>query len=301
MKKYYLLILSFWIYSNTFGQSTNQNYILTNVPQIAISNPSTLGSLTETQNFQTIQYFDGLGRIIQTVNKQFSPSGYDVIQPVEYDAFGRESKEYLPYTSSTADGSYHGNYQNEQLSFYSTPPTGVVSSSDPFSQNVYDKSPLNQVIEKGFAGEDWQVVYHHTLRNTNTCNQTQDSVRIWVPVVGGFGSLSGYYPSGSLYKAFKLDENSDTTIEYGDRLGHTILSEHIQSGKKLRTYYLYDDFGRLCIVITPLGELSIRHTEPFTLSSLFELANCYTYTYDARGRMVTKQIPDQDTYDVPQS
>jgi RHS repeat-associated protein len=295
MKRFIFLFAFILTFFSIFGQSVNQNYIFTNEPQIPDTNVSTLGSLTESQNFQTIQYFDGLGRIIQTVKKQFSPLGNDFIQPVEYDIYGREPLDYLPYKSSNTNGSYDGNYKTNQFNFYSNPPTGVASTSTPFAQNVYDNSPLDQVKEKGFAGNDWQVAGHHTIRTSNTCNQTTDSVRIWVSNVSGFGGLSGYYPVGALYKIFKLDENSDTSVEYKDKIGHTILSEHFVSKKKLRTYYLYDDFGRLSTVITPRGESLVRSINPYTLNLAFDSAYCYVYTYDARGRMITKQIPDQDT------
>ena len=65
---------------------------------------------TELPNFQNldynkwaleVQYFDGLGRPIQTVKAKASPLGYDIVQPIVYDAYGRENKKYLPYTINT--------------------------------------------------------------------------------------------------------------------------------------------------------------------------------------------------------
>jgi hypothetical protein len=81
----------------------------------------------------------------------------DIIQPIEYDSYGREPIEYLPYTGSNTNGSYNVNYHSDQHSFYHNPPANVAGTGAPTSENVYDNSPLNQVIEKGFAGEDWQV------------------------------------------------------------------------------------------------------------------------------------------------
>lgn len=38
---------------------------------------------------ETVEYFDDLGRTKQTVHIKASPSGKDVVTPVEYDGFGR--------------------------------------------------------------------------------------------------------------------------------------------------------------------------------------------------------------------
>lgn len=43
---------------------------------------------------QTVQYFDGLGMSLQTVQTKGNPGAdKDVVIPVEYDAFGRGGEE----------------------------------------------------------------------------------------------------------------------------------------------------------------------------------------------------------------
>ena len=70
----------------------------------------------------------------------------DVVQPVAYDAFGREEKNYLPYTTDQGlPGSYradaltpmYGNTVSAQQSFYNSPPTGVVTIPTPFAMTVF--------------------------------------------------------------------------------------------------------------------------------------------------------------------
>ena len=57
-----------------------------------------------------ITYFDGLGRPIQQNAALASPTGLDVITRLEYDDFGRQTKNYLPYTKSGAsNGGYISN------------------------------------------------------------------------------------------------------------------------------------------------------------------------------------------------
>ncbi|MXV18017.1 DUF6443 domain-containing protein, partial [Hufsiella ginkgonis] len=67
----------------TSAPSANQNYVLTNT----MRQPGITGTAGKTvcQVNQTIQYIDGLGRPLQTVQVQGSPTQKDVIQPVSYD------------------------------------------------------------------------------------------------------------------------------------------------------------------------------------------------------------------------
>ncbi|PQA91220.1 hypothetical protein B0A69_18410, partial [Chryseobacterium shigense] len=60
---------------------------------------------TPTKTSETVQYFDGLGRPKQVVNVKASPLGRDVVTHIEYDAFGRQVKDYLPVPQS---GSLNG-------------------------------------------------------------------------------------------------------------------------------------------------------------------------------------------------
>ena len=55
---------------------------------------------------QTNQYFDGVGRPLQTVVKGISPLGKDIVTPLLYNAYGRETLKYLPYISTTNDGTF---------------------------------------------------------------------------------------------------------------------------------------------------------------------------------------------------
>lgn len=82
--------------------SANQNYIVTNTFRKAYT---TIPTNPTTNDFiQEVAYFDGLGRQIQTVTTKASPTFKDIVEPQEYDGFGRESKKYLPYSSAETPG-----------------------------------------------------------------------------------------------------------------------------------------------------------------------------------------------------
>ncbi len=147
----------------------NMNYIMTSVPQNAGFKPDSTG-YNSCDVMQTIQYIDGIGRPIQTVQVMGSPTGKDLVQPIEYDAIGREAKKYLPYAilSGASDGSYKTNALTPgqgQAQFYN--PTGsstltqqangVVNTSFPFAISGFEESPVDRLIEQGSPGQAWQL------------------------------------------------------------------------------------------------------------------------------------------------
>lgn len=81
------------------GACRPMNYVRTFVPWVPISSHERVlkGSVDSVQVSAT--YFDGLGRLVQTVTRQESPLKRDVIQPIAYDAFSRQAKDYPSYTT----------------------------------------------------------------------------------------------------------------------------------------------------------------------------------------------------------
>ena len=117
-----------------FGQSANQNYIQT----------KTYTSASVTIN--GIQYFDGLGRPVETVQKQFTPAGKDLVSRTEYDTYGREYKHWLPAPNTKTDGTYNG----------STTGAAFYGDAYPYSETVYEPSPLNRVKNQHGPGAAWR-------------------------------------------------------------------------------------------------------------------------------------------------
>lgn len=73
--------------------SQNQNYIVENTIRVAgITDNSQIQGLSADELQQTVNYFDGLGRPIQKILVQGSPSLRDIVLPIAYDPFGREHK-----------------------------------------------------------------------------------------------------------------------------------------------------------------------------------------------------------------
>ena len=143
-----------------------KNIVRVSMPRTPINNNKQLDNLRPNKDSveSTYQYYDGLGRLIQTVQYQGSPQGNDLVQPVVYDQYGRDSVKYLPYTiQSKTPGSYQPNavtgpkgYQGSDQYLFYQDGKGYVQTPFPFAQTVYEASPLNRTLEQGAPGDNWQ-------------------------------------------------------------------------------------------------------------------------------------------------
>ncbi|MEZ2338547.1 DUF6443 domain-containing protein [Mucilaginibacter sp. RCC_168] len=303
--------------------SANQNYIVTSIPRDrGLTNNALLSTaLTDKVKVQTsIQYFDGLGRAIQTVQVQGSPGGKDIVQPFAYDGFGRVSQKYLPYTpanGSNIDGSYKADALTPGLGqglFYVSPPAGVTATNYPKSVTAFEPSPLNRNIEQGAPGTDWQPVPNsvngHTIKiaytanNQTTLTDTANTklVLLYQSTANSNQSrtltLNGSYGVGQLFLTTSKDENwksgrGGTVEEYKDKEGHIVLKRTFNyvpgSSPVLQmfsTYYVYDDLGNLAYVLPPGAFPDNGIPSATVLNGL-----CYQYRYDERNRLTQKRIP----------
>lgn len=307
--------------------SSDRNYIVTTIPrknnyEAGVANGSgPSGSYTSCDVMQSIQYYDGLGRPSQTVQQKASPLGNDIVQPIEYDGYGREVKKYLPYplVAVTGGGNYRTAAITEQNSFYTSPSPGVTAiPGAAFAKAVFEPSPLNRVQEQGAPGAPWQpgtrdanggrTVVMEYLTNNNVAwdggnpNNTSRLVKLYTATVNSNFSRtlanSGTYADSRLYVTVTKDENwmsgrAGTTEEYKDMLGRVILKRgYNQNGgtlERLSTYYVYDDLGNLAFVLPPEANPDNGLTSGSNQALLDNL--CYQYRYDQRNRLIEKKIP----------
>ncbi|MBL7731350.1 MAG: hypothetical protein JNM88_09240, partial [Chitinophagaceae bacterium] len=266
----------------------------------------------------TTQYFDGLGRPLQTVVKQGSletgGTPVDMVSPVLHDPFGREVQKYLPFAanntggnSNISNGGFKLNPFQQQQTFMSAQ-YGAQGETVFYGQTNYEASPLNRVEKTMAPGNSWtgssRGVEMKYWNNTNA-----DNVKIWEcgNVAGGFGTYTlstyngGIYGAGQLYKNVTVDEHGKQVIEYKDKSGQVILKKVQLTATAdngtgsdhtgwLCTYYIYDDLGRLRSVIQPEGVKKMT-VDGWSLTATLLAEQCFRYEYDARGRMTMKKVP----------
>ncbi|TCN60147.1 RHS repeat-associated core domain-containing protein [Flavobacterium circumlabens] len=279
------------------GQTQTQNYIKT----ITYKTPTgtTIPNPTPAQASQNITYFDGLGRPVQQIAVQQSNTGKDIITPIEYDGFGRQLKEYLPFASAQTNSGYVNpvTLVPDLMAQYKTNYGAV--NANPYSEKQVEASPLNRVLKQAAPGDDWSLKAGHAIKisyQTNLANEVRlfKATAIWTPESGLYEIAladAGTYAAGELYKTVTYDENTTanptetagSTVEFKNKEGQVVLKRTYDAGMKHDTYFVHDIYGNLTYVIPPKAEGTI------TTAILDHL--CYQYKHDYRNRLVEKKLP----------
>jgi RHS repeat-associated protein len=269
------LLLFLFITECSYSQSTTQNYILSR----------TMTDSTGTKYMDVIQYYDGLGRPIQKVQKAFSPSGKDLVTIQEYDNYGRESNSWLPTPYSG-----NGNYTDPAIIFSES--KSYYADNSPYSSAVYENSPLNRVMQKYGPGNSWRDA-KRCVRDTFYTNNGSDTLRCAYYHVTSDNQLvkSGNYDDSQLYVTRTMDEDYHRIFEFKDKLGQLILTRQINNNQNHDTYYVYDDFGNKCFVLPPIAADSLTDNKVYPNSDGILNRYAYLYKYDFRNRCVWKKLP----------
>lgn len=277
---------------------SNENYVYTIAPQVASTN---LTQLTlNSDAIKNVTYLDGLGRPIQNIEIKQSASQKDIVSYFIYDSLGRQTKQHLPYASSTNSGAIKTGVETEIHNYYKTNYaddfTGIsVNNINPYSEKELEASPLNRVQKETSPGEDWKLGNGHEIEFDYKSNDVSE-VRLYrvslsssyVPtLIGG----TSYYTTGELTKVITRDENHTsgtdrTTEKFTNLQGKVVLKRTYNNGQKYDTYFVYNDFGNLSYVLPPKVEANINIPNSTELNEL-----CYQYKYDHRNRLVEKKTP----------
>ena len=268
-----------------YTPNTSHSYITSIVPVMAQTTPDSLRYPGKA--IHSINYYDGLGRPEQTVQYGASPDGKkDWVSRTAYDGLGREHQQWLPSSVSRSFG-YTSTNSLEDIS--------ATQYNDRYAYNrmVYEGSPLERVVERYGPGEAWQVG-GHAVKSAYRFNQTADNCLFFI--VGGTRENpvlvhKGFYSPNLLDVTRTTDEDGNRSEVFTDKEGHKVLERRFLSSiatvsVSSDTYYVYDEYGNLCFVLSP--EASARYiTNPITALELY----AYQYRYDYRNRCTGKKLP----------
>jgi hypothetical protein len=293
-------LMSLTVYSCTNNYSYVQSERVT-VPGYASA--SQLTSLTTASKNVTYNYQDGLGRVSQQVQWQGSPSGIDIQVPYEYDALGRREKSFLPMESASSTNGYFvanatglaSSYATSpHHSFYNSGSTTLPQDAMPYSDKVFESSPLGRVVQNGSPGSQWQPVTGKYTAISYGTNGTAD-VRLWTAASTGVPTSSGLYPAAMLTAITVMDEQGIISTTFTNSEGMKILTRtntSLSPSGYAETYYVYDVYNNLRFVLPP-EFIRIYPTNSNAVSVVQSDVDawCYQMVYDGKGRLAQNKAP----------
>ena len=216
---------------------SNKNYVYTITAQRAMDVLPT--TIEVADGLRNVTYYNGIGQPVQSIAIKQSPNQKDIITHIEYNAYGIQEKEYLPFATTSDTGFYDVNAQSNTKTYYKTAyaddfisiPTANIN---PYSEKGFEKSPLNRVTKQAAPGGAWKLGSGHEIQmgySTNAANEVRfyevSLASDYTPTLEGG---TAYYNAYELTKTITKDENwsvsdalNHTTEEFTNLQGQVIL------------------------------------------------------------------------------
>ena len=220
------------------------------------------------------QYFDGLGRPVETSTNGISGEGRCMSTYQEYTGLERIDRQWLPVIS--VDPAKPTTAEN-----IATLSSNTYDDSHAYSESSYDA--LDRVTRIVAPGNAWHSA-NKAITKEYITNGAND-IKLYTAPMDSKNRLveSGYYDKCSLFGEKTTDEDGHSLTIFTDKLGRKILERRASDDGNNDTYLVYNDLGQLRFVLTPEYQ-----------SDDDEATFGYEYRYDNRGNLVKKILPQCD-------
>lgn len=290
-----------------FNGGDRVNYTRTREACTPITDPDIFENAGNKDVKETTEYFDGLGRPIQTVNRQATINGFDWVTPVNYNEYGLEEFKFQPYASGRTNGLFKMDPYFEHAVYMSSE---YLDEQSYYTHVLHEHNQNKEIVGVLHPGNSWGgsnrgINYVHSYNTDNdgvrnweitsndlTYNNTAD-VKINIPV------SASAFDWGQLVKKITIDEQGNRVFEYTD-FEKRLIFKKVQVGNVtndaglegfLCTYYVYDERNQLRFVIPPKAIAALMANNAWVLTDDIVNELCFRYEFDDRGRMVAKKLP----------
>lgn len=311
MKKLLSIFAFILCLSGAYGQTTTENYIKSTTYQV----PTTDENVGLNGKIETIGYFDGLGRIIQSTAVRAGGNEQNITSYSEYNPLGIQTLQYLPWASNDEpleaerlDFLSQSTLKSDILSFYNS--SKFENTLNPYSETHYNKD-YTEKLETGAPGNSWAIDpssdSDHTIKYERLLCKDEEVLNFTVSYTGAGTEvpvleINGYFNEYDLFKKIIKNENwtptnldNKTVQSFTNKQGQLVLKRNFNNDITHDTYYIYDDYGDLAFVLSP--EASLKMLSGANLVSGYQThldQLGYQYIYDHRNRLVQKKVPGRD-------
>jgi len=227
-------------------------------------------------------YINGWGETIESIKRGAQTGGNDIV--IGYDNRSSLTQtSFLPYAIPPASQFQSDPFYNEKTSYDGAYPT---EGSTSFGQTVASSNNQIPTVMNYSPGISFIGNLNGTMVQT-FFNDPNNFVHN-IPVYSYANSLTqnGYYLANQLTVKEATMQNGGNTYEFYDFNGRMVCKKVYVGGSTgdanyLITYYVYDDVGRLRMIIPP----AYAHSG--------DDPNDYHFTYNAYGQITAKGVPSQ--------
>ena len=220
--------------THTYSMGSNNNYIFT---REMLNNTGSSSS-----NVQ--QWFDGLGRPLETVDIVASTSGKHLVTLTEYDQAGRTVKQWLPYAGG-------GNYVAPATLKSSIGSANYGGDTRPYRETQYEASTLGRPLKEYAPGSAWSSHPKTMEYLSNTASGVLECTKYVIDANGLPSAAYGSYAAGQLSVTKTTDEDGKAVYTFTDKQGQKLLERAVNGSESLDTYYVYDNYDNLRFVLQP--------------------------------------------------
>jgi RHS repeat-associated protein len=238
---------------------------------------------------QTTDYYDGIGRKVETVGYGQSPEQLDLVTLYEYDYLDRQTIRYLPTPFAKSGNLVKSSvFREAAYKFY---------QDEPYEEIKYDDTPTDRVAHLYAPGTTYEkikvgVSYERTGNGTD--EYTDSCIVYRVSADGKTLSSDGIYARNTLFTEKTTDENGNVSYVFRDKEGRTVLERSILGSSRLDTRYVYDMYGNTAFVLPPSAS-DVLVSGSWNIDTDATLRNfAYHYRYDSRNRCVVRKLPGCD-------
>lgn len=263
------------------AQSQDQNYITSQTFKDSICSQT------------NIQYYDGLGRSSELLQLHASPEGKHIAIFNEYDGLGREVRKWLPYPVIPYNNDYvpAGILKDGILNIY--------NDTKPYSLNEYEPSPLNRFSKQYGPGMSWQDSGRGISNEYLSSQSANKMYSCKYYEVENFSNNTLVHLTckpidcTNMFNITIREEDNEKILNFTNGRGLNILTRQIAGNIFYDTYYVYDDYDNLRVVLPPVASdsLNVDIYNPKVINNVLS-KYAYLYQFDARNRCIAKKLPD---------
>ncbi|MCE2896176.1 MAG: DUF6443 domain-containing protein [Flammeovirgaceae bacterium] len=284
--------------------TNNYNYVQSDVVLVpTITNATQIPGLTVTDKSTSLTYTDALGRTVQSIQKQTSPSPgvKDLVATTQYDALGRAATSYLPIASSQTTGFFipnvlgNGTYAGStHEAFYNNTNDKIADDTAPFSTATFELSPLGRTLQQGSVGNGFQPIAGQKYKTLGYATNASGDVRFYTITANLPVSITTWNSNLlSVQKVF--DENSVESQVITSPEGLKLVSRtKADDGSWSETYFVYDTRNRLKFMLPPELMRLLRLANNYNPTQAQIDTWAFQYNYDDIGRTVETKGPGTD-------